>query len=405
MSAVSTKQTNNTNWLHKAMVLFSALFLVGCSCCCENGDDNNSSYTSNENKSITAKYYQSFIIDNGKVYAAGDNDYGQLGVGDTNNHAVFTEVSSLNGKKITVIAAEAFRSLALSHEGKVYAAGNNDNRQLGLSDTYDHNVFTEVLNLSGITAIAADILHSLALSHEGKVYAVGENDRGQLGLGDNTNRNTFTEVPFLSDKNITTVAVGAFHSFALSHEGKIYVVGENDRGQLGLGDTYDRNVFTEVPSLSDKNITTVAAGAFHSLALSHEGKVYATGMNYNGQLGLGDNDDHNVFTEVPSLSDKNITAIIAGGLHSFALSHEGKVYATGTNYDGQLGLGDNTNRNTFTEIPFLSDKNITTVAAGRHHSFVLSRDGKVYTAGGNYGGQLGLGDYSDRHVFTEAIIP
>ena len=100
-----------------------------------------------------------------------------------------------------------------------------------------------------------------------------------------------------------------------------------------------------------------------------------------------------------------LKTIIAGGYHSFALFDNGKVYATGQNDYGQLGLGDNVSRSNFTEVTDLNDKNITAVFAGTYYSFALSFDGRVYVAGQNDNGQLGLGDNDNRTVFTEVFIP
>jgi alpha-tubulin suppressor-like RCC1 family protein len=174
-------------------------------------------------------------------------------------------------------------------------------------------------------------------------------------------------------------------------------------GELGLGDNNNRNAFTEVLFLRGKNIIAIVAGYDHSFALSNDGKVYASGFNNNGQLGLGDTNNRNIFTEVSSLNGKNIVAIIAGRYHSFALSSDGRVYAAGLNDSGQLGLGDNNNRNTFIEVSSLKD--IYAVSAGYSHSIVLSNDGKVYGTGNNAEGQLGLGDYSKRNIFTEISAP
>ncbi|MDR0664864.1 MAG: hypothetical protein LBF86_05010, partial [Helicobacteraceae bacterium] len=168
-------------------------------------------------------------------------------------------------------------------------------------------------------AIAAGDLRSLALSKDGKVYATGFNNKGQLGLGDKTDRKVFTEVANLSDKNIIALSVGAHHSLALSKDGKIYATGDNKYGQLGLGDNDNRDTFTEVANLSDKNIIALSVGARHSLALSKDGKVYVAGSNRFGQLGLGDSDhetNRHTFTEVTSLSAKTIVAISVGGFHS-----------------------------------------------------------------------------------------
>jgi alpha-tubulin suppressor-like RCC1 family protein len=170
-----------------------------------------------------------------------------------------------------------------------------------------------------------------------------------VGCGGGGGDNDPSEVQF------KTIVAGVNHSFALSNNGKVYAAGYNEYGQLGLGDTTDRNTFTKVTSLSGKNITAIFAGDYHSLALSSDGKVYATGQNAYGQLGLGDTTDCNTFTDVTSLSGKTIIAISVGGFHSLALSNDGKIYATGNNYYGQLGLGDNADRKTFTKVTVWDD--------------------------------------------------
>ena len=69
------------------------------------------------------------------------------------------------------------------------------------------------------------------------------NKLGQLGLGDTTSRNTFTEVTGIAG-TISTVIGGLHHTYILATDNKLYDTGRNDHGQLGLGDTSNRNVFT-----------------------------------------------------------------------------------------------------------------------------------------------------------------
>jgi alpha-tubulin suppressor-like RCC1 family protein len=259
---------------------------------------------------ISAGEDHSIALDsNGKVYTAGVSSRGQLGLGDTKYYNRFTEVSSLEGKNIIAITAGNSHSLAVDSGGKVYVAGYNEHGQLGLGDSgYGTNRynFTEVLSLNGknIIAVAAGADHSLALGSDGKVYATGYNHYGELGLGDNgymTNRSSFTEVTSLNGKNIIAIAAGSSHSFALDSDGKVYGAGANSYGQLGLGDSgygADRNTFTEVISLKSKNIIAITAGKIHSLAVDSNDKVYGTGVNSSGQLGLDDTNDRRIFTEV-----------------------------------------------------------------------------------------------------------
>ena len=77
------------------------------------------------------------------------------------------------------------------------------------------------------------------------------------------------------------------------------------------------------------------------------------------------------------------------------------MFACGSNASGQLGLGDNTRRNTFTAVPALPyGKVAKQVAAGGHHMMILAEDGTVFACGCNGCGQLGLGDTENRSTFT-----
>jgi alpha-tubulin suppressor-like RCC1 family protein len=342
------------------------------------------------------------ISNDGRLYATGRNDHGQLGLGDTNENYSIVDVFSLGDKHIIAIAAGGAHSLALDNEGKVYATGYNSKRQLGLRDTIEREYFTHISSLNGknIITIAAGSAHSLALDNNGKVYAAGSNHNGQLGLNDDEDREVFTPISSLSDKHIVAVAAGAKHSLALDNNGKVYATGSNYNGRLGLNDDDNRKTFTFVDSLSDKHIIAISAGSAHSLALDSDGKVYATGYNSKGQLGLGDENDCEVFTPILSLNDKHIIAIAAGGAHSLALGIDGKVYTTGYNLNGQLGFGNTSARKLFAPVSSLSDKNIIAIAANDVNSFALDREGKLYATGSNEFGQLGLRDQSDRKSFT-----
>jgi alpha-tubulin suppressor-like RCC1 family protein len=157
-----------------------------------------------------------------------------------------------------------------------------------LKDDVDRVAFDDT-NLSGITSIAAGVAHSLALSN-GDVNATGFNNRGQLGLGGGGNKNEFSAATGdLAAKTVLAIAAGDYYSFALTDEGKIYAAGYNDSGQLGLGDLLNKDTFMKVTTgdLASKNVTAIAAGGAHSLALDDEGKIYATGFNGYGQLGSG----------------------------------------------------------------------------------------------------------------------
>ncbi|MDR2151308.1 MAG: hypothetical protein LBO72_00655 [Helicobacteraceae bacterium] len=340
----------------------------------------------------------------GKAFGVGNNERGQLGLGDLDNRASFEEIASLREANVTAIAAGEEHTLALDANGEVWASGHNGYNQLGFEKTEDRQVFAKIKSLSDvkITAIAVGAYHSFALDIDGKVWASGRNNRGQLGMGDSYDREVFTEVESLKDKVIAAIAVGAYHSFALDNEGKVWASGANDNGQLGVGGDRDRLKFAVVNSLNDKNIVAIAAGENFSLALGGDGAAWAVGSNEYGQLGLGASGAVNraSFTKVASLSGVFVTAIAVGDSHALALSDEGGVYAAGLNENGQLGFGDLRDRLVFTAAENLEGKTIALVAAGEKRSVLLSADGRLWSSGQNYYGQLGLGDTVDRAAFT-----
>jgi alpha-tubulin suppressor-like RCC1 family protein len=362
-------------------------------------------------KAIATGSAHSLALDSdGKVYATGGNYVGQLGLGESEldtNRTSFTLVPSLNDINITAISAGGNHSLALDSDGKVYATGGNYNGQLGLGDYDNRSAFTPVTFPEGviITSIVAGSAHSLALDSDGKIYGTGRNDDSRFGFSESAYIKSFTPIPVPNGVKIKAIAAGWIHSVALDSDGKVYATGHNGYGELGLGDNDHRNTFTEVTSLSGKNITVIIVGSgSHSFALAKDRKVYAAGHNDWRQLGLGDNDDRDTFTEVTSLSDKNIKAMVVGEYYTLALSGGGAVYAIGGNVEGQLGLGDTINRASFTRVTSLDGKTIKAIAVGVRHSFAFANDGKVYATGFNYHGQLGLGDSgegTERDTFTE----
>ena len=84
--------------------------------------------------------------------------------------------------------------------------------------------------------------------------------------------------------------------------------------------------------------------------------------------------------------------------HSLILENDGALWGCGYNGVGQLGLGDGTNRTTFTQI---TTNDVKSVYCGWYHTFILENDGTLWGCGYNDCGQLGLGDTANRNTFTQ----
>jgi alpha-tubulin suppressor-like RCC1 family protein len=282
-------------------------------------------------------------------------------------------------------------SLCLDNQGRVWVFGDNQYGQLGLGNLVKK--FKPVLNpnLNNITYISCGTVHSVCLDIQGRVWCFGNNADGQLGLGDNVGSLIPTLNPLLKD--IVQVACGDAQTLFLDKDGHVWVTGQNSDGELGLGDQQQRNLVVLNPYL--ENIVQVACAEFSSYFLDSQGRVWSCGMNFYGQLGLGDSGvDKSRFipTLIPTLS--NIVQIASnGGNHVLCLDNQGRVWAFGTNTFGELGLGDERDR----DIPLaLYLSNIIQIACGENYSMCLDSKGNVFVFGNNKFGQLGLSDYSNR---------
>jgi alpha-tubulin suppressor-like RCC1 family protein len=345
---------------------------------------------------IAAGYEHSLAIDNqGRLWATGDNSFGQLGLGNTVSYV--NEWTQVPIDKVTAVSCGYQYSLILRDcrayggtFGEVWATGLNDFGQLGLDDTVNRTIWTRT-PACYVSAIAAGSCHSLALSG-GNIWATGLNGSGQLGrpqpaVGIDELHN-WTLTLMGSPTPVSAIACGADHSLALIG-GQVWATGNNSNGQLGLGDRNSRWGWTKTPACY---VSAIACGACHSLVLS-SGTVWTTGLNNHGQLGFGDTIDRLGFTQTPACY---VSAAACGFYHSLVLS-SGTVWTTGLNNHGQLGFGDTIDRLGFTQTPACY---VSTAACGAYHSLVLS-SGTVRTTGYNSFGQLGQGDREKRYGFTK----
>lgn len=194
---------------------------------------------------------------------------------------------------------------------------------------------------------------------------------------------------------VPVVAAGDYHSLALTAEGSLLGWGGNGHGELGLGDTDVRP--TPAQMISDNDWRSVSAGYRHTMAIKADGTLWAWGANSDAQLGLGYADGNDLTAPVQVGSDADWSAVFAGIYHTLALKTDGTLWAWGFNVAGQLGLGDTNPRYVPTRVGSGSDW--YTVAVGRSYStLALKRDGTLWAWGSNGDGQLGLGDTDERHL-------
>jgi alpha-tubulin suppressor-like RCC1 family protein len=294
------------------------------------------------------------------------------------------------------VSAGGSHTMFLKEDGTVRATGRNYNGQLGLGDDGEEtNRGTPTkVDIENVKQVSAGHRYTMLLKEDGTVWATGDNygdnGDGQLGLGDTKDRNIPTKVDIENVKEVTT---GYNHTMFLKEDGTVWATGSNGSGQLGLGGS------KRTPTKVDiENVKQVSAGNRYTMLLKEDGTVWATGDNGDGQLGLGDTKDRNTPTKVDI---ENVKQVSSGEYHTIFLKEDGTVWATGSNADGELGLGDTNKRNIPTRVDI---ENVEQVSAGNRYTIFLKRDGTVWATGGNYYGQLGLGDKTNRNIPTKVNI-
>ncbi|MDR1797621.1 MAG: InlB B-repeat-containing protein [Clostridiales Family XIII bacterium] len=149
----------------------------------------------------------------------------------------------------------------------------------------------------------------------------------------------------------------------------------------------------------------VEMGSYHTLALTKDGRVYAWGVNDNGQCGIASNKDSlQVWTpRQVDLPGKAID-IDAGGVAlegiSAAVLEDGSVYTWGDGTAYALGHGNETNQTRPKRVEGLVGVKITEIACGGWDMVALSDAGEVYTWGYNSEGQCGDGGSVGTRVKT-----
>ena len=313
----------------------------------------------------SAGYMFSFGMgSDGKLYSWGNNLHGYLGDGTTNDRHTPAPVNPPQnapaGFTWKQVAAGSLHALGLGSDGKLYSWGNNLYGYLGDGTTNDRYTPVPVIPPPNVSAgftwkqVSCWGWHSLALGSDNWLYSWGYNGTNELGIGGPTGYQ-LTPVRVAAPQKTASGFIwveskmGDYYSLAIGSDGNIYGWGYGASGNIGNGDVDNEPSPTQafkpygvLPQFVWKQISSLS---FASLAIGSDGNLYSWGGNANGQLGDNTTTQRNTPVRVaaPQNAPTGLTWVqVSAGWDntSFGLASDGNLYSWGNNANGQLG--DNT---------------------------------------------------------------
>ncbi len=349
--------------------------------------------------------------------AWGHNSAGTLGNASFQTFAAPMPVVTngyLAGHRVVALAGGWAHSAAVTDDGRAFFWGQSIVGTTSDGTFLDYLSPTPVedsgiLTNRALVALSAGIDFTMALDSTGHVFGWGVNASGQLGSGNQNPARDPIAVDVsgvLAGKSVMALASGAYHSLAITSDGLLVGWGEDSISQIGDGGQFVQRVSPVAVStnsaIAGLRFRSVAAGEYHSLALSTSGRVYSWGLNLHGQLGTGDVLDQKLPVSVSTsgvLSNKTVVAIAAGLSFSLALADTGELFAWGDNEYGQLGDGTTSERHSpvlVGQTGALAGKRVAAMTTGAAHALAVTSDGILVAWGLNEAGRLGDGTGQSR---------
>lgn len=334
--------------------------------------------------SVAAGYAHSCAELSGVAYCWGANTSGQLGNGSLAPSAVAVPVVGITD--VTAVAANYYSSCALLGDGTVECWGSGEYGELGDGSTASSQVPVPVRGLTNAVSLVSAGHDSCALTSTATVECWGYGVYGQLGDGSYSNSDVPVSVTL---PPVSSIGMGTWQACAVTTAGTVKCWGYGGYGDLGDGHHTSSATPVTVQGLS--NVTGVTGGYGHTCAVTTAGTVACWGSNTYGQLGDGGPafTGSDVPVAVSGLHDA--VSVAAGAWHTCAVTTAGTVECWGDNTAGQLGRGGLSSN---VPLPVTGLAGVTQVSGGYYDTCAATASTTVECWGSGGGGELGDGSYT-----------
>lgn len=270
------------------------------------------------------EYHGLALSEQGRVFTWGHNAYGKLGIAPGANQPTPIDITDsfdlIVYEKIVYIKAGRDHNGVITSYGRVFTWGVNAYGQLGNGEInlpWEETVYLpqDITDYFGfvpndfVVKLAFGNNHSMALTFLGRVFVWGDNEVNQLGTDDEMLLvpTEITDLFNLNDDVIIDISAGYSHSGFLTSYGRVFVFGDNNDGQLGIGiEPRQSDGPIEITDLLvEAGIITNLRFTHNSSAVIGEDEIYVFGFNFYGQLGLG---NKNIVNTPTILANENFTA-------------------------------------------------------------------------------------------------
>ncbi|BAF15579.2 Os04g0583700 [Oryza sativa Japonica Group] len=323
--------------------------------------------------------HAAIITKQGEVYTWGSYSSGRLDQKVNVNASCPKMVESLASVHVKAVAFGSKHTCAITVSGELFEWGEGAhslglmNDWYGRNQWFPHKFLGPMDNIS-VSKIACGEWHTAIITSSGQLFTYGDGTFGVLGHGDTQGVARPKEVESLKGSRVKSVACGPWHTAAIvevmssfkgnAPSGKLFTWGDADRGKLGHADRKMKLLPTCVDSLTAYDLIQVSCGTAVTVVLTVTGMVFTIGSSRHGQLGNPKADGESICSVEGPLKTEFVREISSGSSHVAVLTMSGKVFTWGKGAEGQLGLGDYSNRSSPTLVEALEGRDVESVVCG-----------------------------------------
>lgn len=367
----------------------------------------------------------------GRTHTVVLTEYGRLCVwgpedcGEANSGNYIVDEVYFSSVRFVMVSAGWYFFAAVDGDGVVWIWGNMDNHSENplesLAKSTPKRLTKEDFGGSPAVMVACGCRYMTVVTEDGQVWCfeccftawrkklVQHGEDISVLIGGHKKMPTLVQ-GYIENAHVVMVATGAYHCIVATSGGDVYTWGLGKYGVLGHNTEEDKNEPTRIDEsqFGGSMVSFVAAGAYHSVAVTVEGRLFVWGCGDNGQLGLGESCNRLSPTVLndEAFGGSRVRMVACGDDFTLTVTEEGSVWSCGYGRDGNLGLDDRLDEYSPIRVDRIHFKgaDIMTAAAGSYVSMAVTKDGDLYSWGSavRYNKSTGIGhkDMEDKVVPT-----